>query len=70
MVKTPPPDTDRGLRLAIEAAGSLNALATVLGIASQSLSEWKRIPAHRVLQVEKVTGIAREILRPDLCRDQ
>jgi DNA-binding transcriptional regulator YdaS (Cro superfamily) len=60
------PDVEEGLRLALEAAGGKQALANKLGIALSSLMEWRRIPSHRILQVEAVTGIRREILRPDL----
>jgi DNA-binding transcriptional regulator YdaS (Cro superfamily) len=59
---------DPGLRLAIEAAGSVTALARLLGMSQQALSEWRRVPAHRLRQVEAVTGIPREKLRPDLYR--
>lgn len=51
---------------AAAAAGSKSELARQLGIAVQSIQQWKRIPAERVLDVEKVTGIPRHILRPDL----
>jgi DNA-binding transcriptional regulator YdaS (Cro superfamily) len=59
---------DEGLRLAIEKAGSMRQLAFALGIGSPALWEWKRVPAHRLLQVEAVTKIPREKLRPDLYR--
>jgi DNA-binding transcriptional regulator YdaS (Cro superfamily) len=62
------PDIDEGLRLAIEAAGSSNALARLLGMSAQAFSEWRRVPAGRILQVEAVTSIPREKLRPDLYR--
>jgi DNA-binding transcriptional regulator YdaS (Cro superfamily) len=59
-------ERDAGLVLAIKAAGSMRALAGELGLSSQAFSEWKRVPAHRILQVEAVTRIPREKLRPDL----
>jgi DNA-binding transcriptional regulator YdaS (Cro superfamily) len=59
---------DPGLRLAIEAIGSVTALARLLGMSQQALSEWWRVPAHRIRQVEAVTGIPREQLRPELYR--
>jgi DNA-binding transcriptional regulator YdaS (Cro superfamily) len=62
------PERDAGLLLAIEAAGSITALARELGMTQQSLSEWRRVPADRLLQVEAVTKIRREQLRPDLYR--
>jgi DNA-binding transcriptional regulator YdaS (Cro superfamily) len=66
---TPPENIkDEGLRLAVAKLGSFNALAKKLGISPQSLMEWRRIPSHRILQVEAVTKIPREQLRPDLYR--
>jgi DNA-binding transcriptional regulator YdaS (Cro superfamily) len=59
---------DDGLKAAIKAAGGFRALARLLGISPQSLSEWKRVPTHRILQVEAVTKIPREKLRPNLYR--
>lgn len=43
-------------------------LARRLGITSQAISQWKKIPAERVVDIEAVTGIPREQLRPDLYR--
>jgi DNA-binding transcriptional regulator YdaS (Cro superfamily) len=60
--------THNGLKLAIEAAGGLRPLARELGISVTSLSGWSRVPSHRILQVEAVTKIPREKLRPDLYR--
>jgi TorA maturation chaperone TorD len=57
---------EEGLRLAIEAAGGVGALARGLGIKQPSVSTWHRVPAERVLAVETVTGVRREVLRPDL----
>jgi len=57
---------DGGLQLAIAKLGSANALAKALGMSAQAFSEWRRIPSHRILQVEAITGIDRSKLRPDL----
>lgn len=57
---------EEGLRLAIEAAGGVGALARGLGIRQPSVSTWHRVPAERVLAVEALTGVHREALRPDL----
>lgn len=46
-------------------------IARDLGLTPQAVSIWmckKRIPAERVVEVEMVTGIDRERLRPDLYR--
>lgn len=55
-----------GLVRAIDAAGGVAALARALGISQPSVSNWDRVPAARVLAVEAMTGVAREVLRPDL----
>jgi len=45
-------------------------LACEVGIAPAAITKWLRpggrIPAERVLTVERITGIRREILRPDI----
>jgi len=46
--------------------GLANEIANFLGVHRSTVSKWKRIPAERVLDVEEVTGISREELRPDL----
>jgi TorA maturation chaperone TorD len=57
---------DEGLQQAIDAAGGVAALARKLGIAQPSVSTWTRVPTERVVAVEKVTGVSRSALRPDL----
>lgn len=50
-----------------EIAGGPAALAKVIGgISPQAVSQWKKIPAERVLEVERCTGISRYDLRPDV----
>jgi DNA-binding transcriptional regulator YdaS (Cro superfamily) len=41
-------------------------LAKALGITHGAVNQWRRVPAERVIEVERVTGIPREKLRPDL----
>lgn len=45
---------------------SLAALARDLGVTRGAIAQWDRVPAERVVEVSKFTGIAREVLRPDL----
>ncbi len=61
-------EMDEGLKLAVEAAGGLRALARLLEISHNSIVKWDKIPADRVIEIEKRTGVARERLRPDLYR--
>ena len=59
-------DRDQGLQQAVRAAGGVSELARQIGISQPSVSNWTRVPAERVLNVEAATGINRKILRPDL----
>ena len=62
---------EMGLQIAIKAAGSMRGLARLLDIAPQSIVRWKKgIPAERVIEVERVTGVPRAVLRPDLYLDR
>lgn len=51
---------------AAEKAGGVVALARELGIKHTALYSWKRVPAERVLDVERISGISRHELRPDI----
>jgi DNA-binding transcriptional regulator YdaS (Cro superfamily) len=55
-----------GIAAAIDAAGSLRKLATLLSIQHSAILKWKAVPAHRILEIEQKTGVPREILRPEL----
>ena len=57
---------DPGLRAAIKAAGSKYRLAQLLGLTPASVQVWRRVPAERVVDVEKATGVSRTKLRPEL----
>lgn len=47
--------------------GGNTALARAIGrITPQAISQWRRVPVDRVLEVERVTGISRTELRPDI----
>lgn len=56
------------LAQAKEAVKGPSGLARALerDISPQAISQWKRVPAERVLEVERATGISRHKLRPDL----
>lgn len=59
-------DTPDALHRAKQAAGGVNNLARQIGITSQAISQWDRVPAERVLAVETATGVSRHDLRPDI----
>lgn len=46
--------------------GRLAELATACGITHAAILQWTRVPSERVVTVERVTGIPRIELRPDL----
>ena len=41
-------------------------LARSLGLAASTVSGWERVPAERVHEVERLSGVPRYWLRPDL----
>ena len=57
---------DTALQNALEAAGGPTALARALDVSHQAVIQWKRVPVNRVLAVERITGITRYELRPDI----
>lgn len=59
-------DRKEALKRAIDAVGGLAGLADPLGISSQAVSQWDEVPPLRVLAVERVSGVSRHELRPDL----
>lgn len=63
--------TTEALERAVEICGGQRALADKIGTSQQQVWYWLRkngrgLPAEYVLTVERVTGISRHILRPDL----
>jgi len=48
--------------------GLMARIARELGLRSSAVAVWVRVPAERVVEVERITGIPREQLRPDLYR--
>lgn len=54
------------VELAAEKAGGIVKLSLALGLSRGAASQWTRIPVEHVLKVERLTGIPRQILRPDI----
>lgn len=52
----------------LESGRTLEEIGNLVGAGRSAVCKWERrgIPAERVLEVERVTGIARHELRPDL----
>ena len=57
---------EASLDLAIKEAGGVNALARSLGITSAAISQWDRAPAKQIIKIERITGVPRHVLRPEL----
>lgn len=66
-----------GIKEAIEASGecfnpkrngSTKALAELCGVTQPAVMHWlyRQVPAHRAVQIELITGVSREKIRPDL----
>lgn len=41
-------------------------LAVALGITSGAVSQWKEVPAERIGEVARITGLKPEVIRPDI----
>jgi len=54
------------LKKAKLAAGGASAIARHLGLTPQAVLQWKSVPPERVLDVERLTGVSRYDLRPDV----
>lgn len=46
--------------------GTLTGLASELGVSVSALSQWTKIPIPHVLKLERLTGVSRYKLRPDV----
>ena len=57
---------DKALQEAIRRIGGVRALARELGIDHAAIVRWERVPAVRVREVERITGVSRYRLRPDV----
>lgn len=49
--------------------GGIPKLAKALKIKRQAIYQWDKIPADRIVEIEKITGVDRSILRPDLFKN-
>ena len=50
--------------------GGIPGLAARLKIKRQAIYQWDEIPTKRIVEIEKITGVDRSILRPDLYKKQ
>lgn len=56
------PETDR----VIETAGGPAKVAALLGLTSQAVSQWDKVPPTRVLVLSRALGIPAHEIRPDI----
>lgn len=54
------------VKIAAEKNGGLVKLAELLSMKHQSFYSWEKVPAERVLDLERLSGVARHKLRPDI----
>lgn len=50
----------------IEKAGGPSAVGTAIGKTRQAVAKWLRIPPQHVLTLERLSGIPKEKIRPDI----
>jgi hypothetical protein len=56
-----------GMDLIRSQRGLLARVARECGLTRASVVKWPRVPAERLVEIERITGIARHLLRPDIC---
>ena len=54
------------LRVAVTRMGGEGGLSRSLGISRQAVHQWTVCPKRKVLEVERITGVSRHNLRPDI----
>jgi len=59
-------DKSEALKRAVENVGGQAKFARLIGVTAQAVSQWDEVPPLRVLAVERVSGVSRTELRPDL----
>lgn len=59
-------DKKEALKRAVENVGGQAKFARLIGVTAQAVSQWDEVPPLRVLAVERVSGVSRNELRPDL----
>lgn len=50
--------------------GKCAVLAKACGVTTNAIYQWKQIPAHHVLTIEKLSGVSRYRQRPDIYGDE
>jgi len=63
-------DRDPALQEAATAIGGITKLSIALGLSRAAAPQWTRVPYSHVLEVERLTGVSRYKLRPDIYPDR
>ena len=63
---TTPKTIPDGLRRAAKAYGDRAKLARALKITPQAIGQWKTVPRRHIAKIERLTGVPRHLLAPDL----
>ena len=50
----------------IEKAGGISAVARACKISKQAVFKWNEVPPRRCKTLEKLSGIPKELIRPDI----
>lgn len=53
-------------KIAIKRAGGAPLVARELGLTRQAITKWEEVPAKHVLAIERLSGVTRYELRPDI----
>jgi DNA-binding transcriptional regulator YdaS (Cro superfamily) len=56
------------IKLAAKKVGGIVALSQACGLSRGAASLWREIPVNHLQKIERLTGIPREVLRPDIFR--
>jgi DNA-binding transcriptional regulator YdaS (Cro superfamily) len=54
------------LKIAAERIGGVASLAERLGVSPQAIYQWKEVPIERASAIERLTGVSKAVLRPDV----
>lgn len=58
------------IREAADNVGGVISLSLALGLSRAAVSQWTKVPPDHVLDVERLTGVSRHKLRPDIFGDE
>jgi len=55
-----------GIEAVKESVKSMAALARAIGVTRGAVAQWDRVPAERLGDVARATGLSPSVIRPDL----